>query len=434
MFYAPVMVPDLGGLFRALLLLTLLAVPLYAWRVRGRAYALFGLVTLLFSFPGAWISHARLAAWIGSEARPWLDASFAYGVSAAGLHLIHLVQARLRSRIYRATVSIPGQVFLAAGFLAGLWQLLLLPLSAGLTLVGLGAVAQSLHWLDWFPFALAGLSIITSLRRATEWVRIRLDVDGPKGFERVPVERSRRPHPISHRERPLRIVQIADPHLGPWQSIARLRHTLESLLSHDPDLVLLTGDFLTMEGQGSRGALAEALAPLRPFRGRCFAVFGNHDLEAEREVRDALAASGVALLVDAATVATTPVGPVQILGAHYRRRDRISPMRALLSQNPRQRGIPRLLLLHDPSGFRDVPDGEVDLTLSGHTHGGQLGLVSFGLDWTVLRNTRWPDHGLFARGSNRLYVHRGTGFYGFPLRVGVPGETSILELVMDPSA
>jgi predicted MPP superfamily phosphohydrolase len=66
--------------------------------------------------------------------------------------------------------------------------------------------------------------------------------------------------------------------------------------------------------------------------------------------------------------------------------------------------------------------------LSGHTHGGQVGLVSFGLDWTVLQRSRWPDHGLFARGRSRLYVHRGTGFYGFPLRVGVPGEHSVLEL------
>ena len=55
--------------------------------------------------------------------------------------------------------------------------------------------------------------------------------------------------------------------------------------------------------------------------------------------------------------------------------------------------------------------------------------VSFGLDWTVLSRSRWPDHGLFARGSNRLYVHRGTGFYGFPLRVGVPGELSLIELM-----
>ncbi len=86
-------------------------------------------------------------------------------------------------------------------------------------------------------------------------------------------------------------------------------------------------------------------------------------------------------------------------------------------------------MLHDPLTFHYVPVGDVDLTLSGHTHGGQLGLVSFGLDWTVLSRSRWPDHGLFAHGSNRLYVHRGTGFYGFPLRVGVPGELSVLEWV-----
>ena len=83
-----------------------------------------------------------------------------------------------------------------------------------------------------------------------------------------------------------------------------------------------------------------------------------------------------------------------------------------------------------PSIFRHIPVGEVDLTLSGHTHGGQLGLVSFGLDWTVLSRTGWPDHGLFGHGSNRLYVHRGTGFYGFPLRIGVPGEASLLEVVV----
>ena len=60
---------------------------------------------------------------------------------------------------------------------------------------------------------------------------------------------------------------------------------------------------------------------------------------------------------------------------------------------------------------------------------GQVGLVSLGVDWTVLARSRWPDHGLFARGRSRLYVHRGTGFYGFPLRVGVPGEASVLEVV-----
>jgi predicted MPP superfamily phosphohydrolase len=128
----------------------------------------------------------------------------------------------------------------------------------------------------------------------------------------------------------------------------------------------------------------------------------------------------------------SPIGPVQILGADYVGRGRQEHIEGLLARHPRRQDHLRLLLLHDPLGFRHVPDGAVDLTLSGHTHGGQVGLLSLGFDWTVLSRSRWPDHGLFGLGANRLYVHRGTGFYGFPLRVGVPGELSVLELVPEP--
>ena len=150
-------------------------------------------------------------------------------------------------------------------------------------------------------------------------------------------------------------------------------------------------------------------------------------------MRSALARRAIRLLVDEEAVARTPAGPVQILGADYVGRGRRAHLEALLDWHPRREGHLRLLMLHDPLGFRFVPDGSVDLTLSGHTHGGQVGLLSFGVDWTVLRRSAWPDHGLFARVANRLYVHRGTGFYGFPLRVGVPGELSVLELVQTPS-
>jgi predicted MPP superfamily phosphohydrolase len=210
--------------------------------------------------------------------------------------------------------------------------------------------------------------------------------------------------------------------------VARLRGLLERLVDHDPDLVLLTGDFLTMESNATPGALAEALAPLRRLRGRCYAIFGNHDHEAPEEVRHGLAANGVRLLVDEGCVHESPLGPVQIIGADYTRHERRRHLAELLDAHPRLPGHLRLLLLHDPSAFHELPDDAVDLVLSGHTHGGQVGLVSFGLDWTVLARSRWPDHGLFARGRSHLYVHRGTGFYGFPLRVGVPGEASILEV------
>ncbi len=423
---------DAVWMLRGLALLAFVGLPLYAWRVRGRRYAIFGLVILAFSLPGALVTHARLSGWLFAEWRPWVDLAFAYSLGAAGLHLAHLVRARLRARPFRVLVSVPGQAFLAAGFLAGLWLLLLLPFRLALGALGFDEALRALRWLDLVPFAVAGFSIFTSItpgRLAVEWVRVYLGADGPAELQRIPVERYRRRPPPPLAQRPLRIVQISDPHLGPWQSVARLRRTIQVLLEHDPDLVLLTGDFLTMEGAGSRGALSEALAPLRPVSGRCYAVFGNHDHESLEEVRGALEDNGVRLLVDEEALARTAAGEVQLVGADWVARGRREHIQSLLARFPRRDGCPRLLMLHDPLSFHHVPVGDVDLTLSGHTHGGQLGLVSFGLDWTVLSRSRWPDHGLFAHGSNRLYVHRGTGFYGFPLRVGVPGEFSVLEWV-----
>jgi hypothetical protein len=149
-------------------------------------------------------------------------------------------------------------------------------------------------------------------------------------------------------------------------------------------------------------------------------------------VREALRATGVRLLVDDEACVDSPLGPLQILGAHYVARGRRAQLASLCERFPRRADHLRLLLLHDPRAFHAAPPGMADLTLSGHTHGGQLGLLSLGVDWTVLRRSAWPDHGLFARGADRLYVHRGTGFYGFPLRVGVPGEHSLLELSRAP--
>ena len=421
----------LSSLFWALAAAVSLGVPLYARRVRGRSYAIFGAVVLAVSLPGALLMHARLLGALPPAALPLANGLFAASLAAAGLHLAALVRARLRSRAFRWGVSIPGMAFLAAGALSGLWLLLLLPVRAILSLLGLEGALSALRWLDLAPFALAGLSVVTSLRQVEETVRVRLARDGPDDVARLPVERHRGRRPAPLARRPLRIVQVADPHLGPWQPVGRLRRRLERLVAHEPDLVLLTGDFLTMEGVGTPGALAAALAPLERVAGRCFAIFGNHDHEAPDEVRSGLAANGIRLLVDEEALVETPVGPVQILGANHVWRERREHLERLLQRFPRRDGRLRLLLLHDPSAFRHVPKGAVDLTLSGHTHGGQLGLVSFGLDWTVLSRSRWPDHGLFGHGPNRLYVHRGTGFYGFPLRIGVPGELSLLELVME---
>jgi len=411
-------------------LAVLAGVPAYAWAVRGRGYATFGFVILAIALAGAVALHQRLVTWAPPDARPWIDVAFVYGAVAGGAHLAHLVRARLRSSLFRGLVSIPGMVFIAVGALSGLWLLALLPVRGVLWLGGWTGGLAALRWLDLVPVAVGFLSVGTSLRTAEEIVRIPLGDTGPEDVTRMPVERYRRRAPAPLAAPPLRIVQIADPHLGPWQPVHRLQRVVADLVSHAPDLVLLTGDFLTMEGAGSPGALARALEPLRGLPGRCFAIFGNHDHDAEAEVRHAMEATGVTLLVDDEAVVGTRIGPVQIVGADWVGKGRREHIQELLDRFPRRAGHLRLLLLHDPLGFRHVPKGDVDLTLSGHTHGGQLGLVSLGLDWTVLARSRWPDHGLFGHGSNRLYVHRGTGFYGFPLRIGVPGEMSVLELIV----
>ena len=410
-------------------MLTFAGLPLYAWRRRGREYALFGLVILLVSLPGALVTHARLVAWAPLAAAPWLDSLFLYGMVAAAAHLVALVTPRLHAAPFRIGVSIPGMTFIAAGALAGVWLLALLPIRAALWALGWQSALDALRVLDAVPMLVAAASIITSSRPRRELVRVSIAQSGPSRVTRLPVERYRRRPPRPLAERPLRLVQITDTHIGPWQPIHRLKRQIEELVAQDPDLVLLTGDFLTMEGSGSRGALTQALAPLRGISARCVAIFGNHDHESPEEVAGALATNGIRLLIDEEHLLDTPVGPVQLVGADYVGKGREQHLHALLTRFPRRADHLRLLLLHDPRGFQHVPLGDVDLTLSGHTHGGQLGLVSFGIDWTVLKRTQWPDHGLFGHGANRLYVHRGSGFYGFPLRVGVPGEVSVLEVV-----
>jgi predicted MPP superfamily phosphohydrolase len=417
-------------LLPALALAVGVGIPLWAGHARGRTYGIFAGVVLAISFPAGVVLALRLQRLAG----PWVGAlvgwAFAYALTVTGVHFASRVRARLRNRAFRWAISVPAQVFVALGAFSLPFLMALLPVRVGLWAVDAAGALAALHWLDLIPLAVIGLSVATSLRPRREIVRVALGGAEPESLTRLPVERrgwgDARPAASA---RPLRIVQITDPHLGPWAPIHRLRRRLEELLDHEPDLVLLTGDFLTMEGNGTPGALAEALAPVKRAAGRSFAIFGNHDHEAPEEVAGALAANGVRLLVDEEVLVDTPVGPVQIVGADWYRENRRERLRTLLARFPRRPAHLRLLLLHDPRNFHDVPKGEVDLTLSGHTHGGQVGLVSLGFDWTVLSRSPWPDHGLFGHGKSRLYVHRGTGFYGFPLRIGVPGEASVLELV-----
>lgn len=368
--------------------------------LRGKSYATFRAVSLAL--------HVLIAsALVDRFAFVW--PLFVYLHSSVFLQSVALARPRMRPPAYRVLVSIPAAFFAAGTLLAWPWAL---AAAFGWSLPG-----------AWVPYLLSALGVIQSLTARREEVDV-VVADGQT------VHGLRRHDRGSLRvARALRIVQISDPHLGPFMSVKRLRQIAKRAVGKNPDLVLLTGDFLTMESQSDPNLLAEALEPLHALGGRVFACLGNHDHEAPLVVGRALQACGVRLLIDDSTVVDTPAGKVQVVGSDFAWRDRKEHLVRLCEEHPRVPGALRILLLHDPSAFRQLPEGEADLVLSGHTHGGQVGLVSLGLPFTMMRFfVKAPDHGFWARGTDRLYVHRGTGHYGFPLRLGVPAEESVLSV------
>lgn len=377
---------------------------------RGRVFALFAAVLL-----GV---HTA----VSTALFPYVPEVLSIPIYAAQaltfLHFATLTRPRMRPWWHRALITYPALWFVSATFLAIPWAL-----------ASAFGARPSLWWL---PFVAAGLGLVESLWTRAELVDLVLDRRdaGPtlRRDERA-LTRSRRPKTAGASARPLRIVQITDPHLGPFMSARRLRAICERAVAAAPDLVLLTGDFFTMESSATPGLLAGALAPLRDLEGRVFACFGNHDHEAPTFVRQGLADVGARLLVDEAALVETPAGPVQLLGFDFIWRDRDVRLAEVCRRHPRIPGALRLALLHDPGAFRHVPEGQVDLALSGHTHGGHVGLLTFGIRWTVIGAlSSVPDFGLWTRGRDRLYVHRGTGHYGYPLRLGVPAEESVMQI------
>lgn len=324
------------------------------------------------------------------------------------LWLVRGWNGRMPPRWWSALVGIPAQTWGATVFLALPWSI---------TGVSVGA---------WVPFVLAGLGLWRSLTTRKETIHIDLREPIPAVLSRFPAmirrERGHQPGPG------LRIAHISDPHLGSFMSVARLRAICERAVAAKPDLIVLTGDFFTFESSRSPAALAAALAPLRAHPA-VFACRGNHDLESPDELAEALRRVGVRLLIDEAATVYTPHGPVQVVGFDFRWGDRAKHLRRVLVELVRPKHSLRIALLHDPGAFKHLPPGSADLVLSGHTHGGHVGLVSLGLDWTAVGAVaRMPDHGAWGHQGNRLYVSRAVGHYGFQLRIGVPAEESILEL------
>ncbi|WP_257458569.1 metallophosphoesterase [Archangium lipolyticum] len=220
-----------------------------------------------------------------------------------------------------------------------------------------------------------------------------------------------------------RIGQISDVHCGPNAPESRVSSWVARLNALELDLVTVTGDLIT-HGSSHVEAVARALGGLRAKDG-AFACMGNHDYftDGEHLVRE-LERRGVTVLRNRGVVVQRGGARLYVAGVDDTWTSRDDVARALAK---RPEGVPTVLLAHDPELFPQAQARSVELTLSGHTHGGQLGVPGVRRLSLARFVSRWTA-GLYRQGRSWLYVNRGAGTTGPPARLGAPAELTVLTL------
>jgi len=218
---------------------------------------------------------------------------------------------------------------------------------------------------------------------------------------------------------PARIALVADLHMGVYKGTWFLERLVGRLNELDVDVVMIAGDFT----EDPDRPLRELLAPLGKLRHRTYAVRGNHDSEApgppiERELREALTGLHVTLLEnDSTRVGRFVLVALGDRSAHKDRTEIVSAFKA--ADNV-------VVLAHNPDTALDLPAGVADVTLAGHTHGGQVRIP-----W--LYRQVIPTAGSFDRGwydlpTTRLFITSGVGENALPVRFLVPPVIDVIVL------
>lgn len=233
----------------------------------------------------------------------------------------------------------------------------------------------------------------------------------------------------------LRIVQISDLHVGPHTSTRFLARVSRAVMDAAPDLLVITGDQVDDYAQDV-AHFAAAFSGLRAPLG-VFAVAGNHDVYAGwAEVHRGMSAMGLRVLVNEAVELShggVPFwlggtgDPAGLGGPHGLDRSVAPDVPRTISRIPP--GAFTIVLAHNPALWPDLAARGVDLTLSGHTHYGQLSIPLIG--WSLA--SLFLEHAMdwHARGQSLLYINPGTNYWGLPLRIGALPEVTIITL--DPT-
>ncbi len=247
--------------------------------------------------------------------------------------------------------------------------------------------------------------------------------------------------------RGLRIVQISDIHTGSFDNHAAVSHGIDRALEQKADIILFTGDLVNNHADEVDAKYQEIYSRLKAPMG-VYSTLGNHDYgdyvhwpspEAKRENLERLkgihASMGWRLMMNEHTVFERGADKLALIGienwsakANF---PRYGDMRKAY-EGLKEKNVPfNILMSHDPSHWRAqvVPEyGDVQLTLSGHTHGMQFGIDTKWYKWSPVQYMYNEWAGIYEEGSQKLYVNRGFGFLGYPGRLGVLPEITVIEL------
>ena len=241
-----------------------------------------------------------------------------------------------------------------------------------------------------------------------------------------------------------RVALFSDLQIGMWaDNDGMARRVVARAVEEGAALALFAGDFVYSPDSAAVDRAVEIVRPLAEAGVPLVAALGNHDysmMKRESEIdpdiagylRQRLAEAGATVLVNEAVRVRLGGGDLWVAGVGSVWAGESRPREAVAAV---PEGAPRLVLMHNPTAFREIGPGEAPLALAGHTHGGQIRLPLLGdtrswldiVDEGDVVADGWAERGTGAEG-NRLYVNRGVGFSGVPVRINCRPELTLFTL------
>jgi hypothetical protein len=240
----------------------------------------------------------------------------------------------------------------------------------------------------------------------------------------------------------LKIGFISDMHLGSFYDSLDVRKGIDQLMKEKPDIIFFGGDLVNNQSEEAAVMLPELQRMHAPLG--MFGILGNHDVgdyrrwktieEKKENLNDLIKVeeeAGFTVLINQHAVIKKGDDSIAVIGVNSWGKP---PFKEYGRLNVALKGTEnfafRILLTHNPSHWDKEVAGKnnADLTLSGHTHAMQLGINCFGIFWSPIKWMYPHWAGLYNDGEQYLYVNRGFGYLGFPGRIGMSPEITIITL------